>query len=129
MEQGYTEMTYTKTFRAEFLRRHTHLIGVWHLENSRDADWAETPAAWPVGYTKVAEIAADDLEDAFRMTNSIDRTWWEVADVVLMTGGRVGARSSSVGDVFEIDGVGHRIASIGFEAVSDHPGIDKQSRS
>jgi hypothetical protein len=104
-------------------RWHGRLISVWHLDNSRDAGWAETPAAWPVGYTKVAEIAADDLEDAFRMTNSIDRPWWQVADVALMTGGRVGARSSSVGDVFEIEGVANRIASDGFEEVSGHAGI------
>lgn len=100
------------------------LIGVWHLDNTRDAGWAETPGEWPVGYTKIADVAADDLDDAFRITNSIDCLWWEVADVgVLWAGGRVGARSSSVGDVFEIDGVGHRIASAGFEAVSRHPGI------
>ena len=95
-------------------------ISVWHLDNKRDAGWSETPAAWPVGYTKVADVEGDDLDDVFRITNSIDSAWWRVLkhDVP----GR-GLRSSSVGDVFEIDGVGHRIATAGFEAVSRHPGI------
>ena len=105
------------------------LIGVWHLDNTRDAGWAETPAAWPVGYTKVADVAGDDLDDAFRITNSIDCLWWEVADVgVLGTGGRVGARSSSVGDVFEIEGVANRIAPDGFEEASGHAGIVRGRR-
>tara|TARA_R110000744_G_scaffold47123_1_gene103883 strand:- start:973 stop:1299 length:327 start_codon:yes stop_codon:yes gene_type:complete len=103
-------MEYTKTFR----------IGVWHLNNSRDAGWAETPAAWPVGYTQVATIVAGDLDDAYRITNFIDDEddWWENDWL------ETGVRSCSVGDVFEIDGVGHRIAYVGFEAVSDHPGIE-----
>jgi len=104
------------------------LINVWHLDNTRDAGWAETPAAWPGGYTWVAQIEADDLDDAFRITNSIDSDW-----------GTRRIRSSSVGDVFEVygpgpdtwsrgDGVGHRIASAGFEAVSGHAGIENGRR-
>ena len=93
------------------------LINVWHLDNTRDAGWAETPAAWPVGYTWVAQIEADDLDDAFRITNSIDSDW-----------GTRRIRSSSVGDVFEVEGVGYRIASAGFEAVSGHAGIENGRR-
>ena len=88
-------------------------FSVWHLNNTRDADWAETPAAWPVGYTKVAQLEGADLDGVFRLTNSIDSSW----------AGSQGLRSSSVGDVFEVDGVGHRIAAAGFEAVEGHPGI------
>jgi hypothetical protein len=95
-------------------------FSVWHLNNTRDADWTETPATWPVGYTKVAQLEGDDLEDVFRLTNSINSPWWLVLthDVPC-----AGLRSSSVGDVFEVEGVGHRIAAGGFEAVSGHPGI------
>jgi hypothetical protein len=45
-------------------------FSVWHLNNTRDADWTETPATWPVGYTKVAQLEGEDLEDVFRLTNS-----------------------------------------------------------
>ena len=98
-------------------------VSIWHLDNTRDAGWTETPAAWPVGYTKVAQVEGDDLEDVFRITNSIDSAWWLANcnhDVPTS-----GIRSSSVGDVCEIDGVGYRIATTGFDAVSGHPGIEK----
>jgi hypothetical protein len=100
-------------------------FSVWHLNNTRDADWTETPATWPVGYTKVAQLEGEDLEDVFRLTNSINSPWWLVLthDVPC-----AGLRSSSVGDVFEVEGVGHRIATAGFEAVSGHAGIVRGRR-
>ena len=98
-------------------------FGVWHLNNTRDAGWAETPAAWPVGYTKVAQLEGADLDEVFRLTNSIDSPWFEAAGITRVRAGSRGLRSSSVGDVFEVDGVGHRVAAMGFEVVKGHPGI------
>jgi len=98
-------------------------FSVWHLNNTRDADWAETPATWPVGYTKVAELSGADLDEVFQRTNSIESPWFEAAGITRVRAGSRGLRSSSVGDVFEVEGVGHRIAAAGFEAVEGHPGI------
>jgi len=68
-------------------------------------------AAWPVDFYPVAEVDTDDLEEAFTLTNSIDRPWRENSvrqvpaprpfDQYL---GPVGARAGL-----------YRVASFGFE--------------
>lgn len=71
-------------------------------------------------YVKVAAVEATDLEDAYRLSNSIESLWTDNVEVVEKYNlqeckGKFGARSSSVGDVFEVDGVFHAVLSIGFK--------------
>ncbi len=64
---------------------------------------------------KVAEVDTDDLDIAYELTNSIDTVWYET---MRMTGaGEVfgtAHRSSSVGDIFKIDGDLYVVGRIGF---------------
>lgn len=59
------------------------------------------PAVFPVEYTKIATVNCDNLDDAFRVTNTIESAWWmnpEVAETFFGPDSK-GYRSFSVGDV------------------------------
>ena len=60
---------------------------------------------------KVAEVQTDDLDDAFRDTNHIDRAWYENDNVKVIKE----SRSTSVGDVMELGGKRFIVASLGFK--------------
>lgn len=55
--------------------------------------------AFPEGFIHVADVETDDVGRVFELTNSIDRPWWENAEVTFLMGRDGGARSTSVGDV------------------------------
>ncbi len=66
-------------------------------------------------YKKVADVMVDDLEEAWRSTNSIDQPWYHREDVFTYPPNRF--RSSMVGDVFIKDGAAFYVDMIGFEPV------------
>jgi len=72
-------------------------------------------------YERVVNLDADNLEDVFRLCNSIDKYWKETmpesANAVYLKNGNM--RSMSVGDLVD-DGAGNYwvVASFGFEPVS-----------
>lgn len=73
--------------------------------------------AWSEGeYNLVAEVATEDLEEAFVKTNSIDAFWGENEGVQLTNPGE-GCRSSSVGDIFQNDEGFFLVEAIGFEKI------------
>ena len=51
---------------------------------------------FPTDYQLVARVECDNLEDAYRLTNAIDKPWHENYEVTLTRGP---ARSTSPGDV------------------------------
>lgn len=58
---------------------------------------AATLTAFPQGFTRVAEVSTDTVEDVFELTNHIDSDWTKNDGV---TPARLGSiRSTSVGDV------------------------------
>lgn len=68
-------------------------------------------------YRLVAEVATDDLDLAYQLTNSIDCSWWENPGVVQHFEGE-GCRSTSVGDVLEkSDGALYVVCTFGFAAM------------
>lgn len=67
-------------------------------------------------YKKVAEVDSNDLEKIFELTNSIDNYWGENKGVKLITPEN---RSTSVGDLVELDGELHVVASMEFKKLSD----------
>lgn len=75
-------------------------------------------AAYTEGFYKlVATLDSDDLEDGFRLTNSIARPWQEneyLAPGVNFKAHAYRARSTTVGDIIEKDGEYFLVASIGF---------------
>jgi hypothetical protein len=95
-------------------------VTVWHANNPT---WrTEDSPVWDArNYTMVAIIDPNEsgepvsLDDAYRLTNHIDRAWWENEGV-----NRVGSeprRSTSVGDVIFRNGTPYRVASFGFDEI------------
>lgn len=62
--------------------------------------WVDGYKPMPMNYNVVAVVDTDDLEEAFRLTNSIDCPWQENSGVDSML---ESARSTSVGDVMVDD--------------------------
>lgn len=102
---------------------------VFHADYSPDLDKgiaflpdeARITQAWNnqvqgVSYRMVAGVTADDLEDVFRLTNSIDRNWAENPGVQPMPlpFGKGGYRSTSVGDIIVVGDDAFYVDSSGF---------------
>ena len=76
-------------------------------------------------FTLVAEVDVDieakeaesALEDAYRLTNTIHRSWWENDGVIAHVSR---TRSTSVGDVLEIDGRVFAVAACGFREIASN---------
>jgi hypothetical protein len=67
------------------------------------------------GYTHVATVESDNPNDVYRLTNSIDRGWWENDGVEVHV--ETPVRSTSVGDLI-VTGQDHLIVGpIGFETL------------
>lgn len=66
----------------------------------------------PADFELVATVETADLDVAFQLTNHIEGLWWENNWVTLI--GQPKHRSSSVGDVFELNGDYHLVAPVGF---------------
>ena len=52
--------------------------------------------SFPQDYTKIAEVACEDLEEVFRITNDIDSDWTKGPSVIWH---KDRCRSTSVGDI------------------------------
>jgi hypothetical protein len=59
--------------------------------------------AFPRGFTHVANVDAENLDDVFQKTNHIDSDWTLNPGVTLTAMGMFGPRSTSVSDVVIID--------------------------
>ena len=73
---------------------------------------------FPLDYQLVAIVRCDDcgpneLEIAFRQTNTIDCPWWQNNDVMFVLQ-ELGCRSTSVGDVVVLDSVIYRVENAGW---------------
>jgi hypothetical protein len=73
-------------------------------------------------FIEVATVDTDDLEEAFRLTNSINSSWTENSEITLTEKGKQmvrdngGLRSTMVGDVFTINVVNfHVVDMFGFK--------------
>jgi hypothetical protein len=79
---------------------------------------------WPQGYELVAELATDDLDDIFRLTNHIDSAWYENEGVVT----HKQSRSTSVGDIIQTRNGLFRCMPIGWEKFNEPQPEQAQSR-
>jgi len=72
-------------------------FSVYH---KKDPDFMEVPDAPDITeYDFVALVDCEDVEDAFRLTNHIDRNWQENPEVVRTNPDMTSFRSTSVGDL------------------------------
>jgi len=97
---------------------------VFHNQNSRSLFCAEIGDYDPDDYKLVAEVSnnkdqfSDDhdfLEYVYERTNSTFRYWGENKGVNDFTGKN---RSTSVGDVIELNGSKYMVSSVGFEKLT-----------
>lgn len=72
---------------------------VYHRNEMPDPLQTESDLAeeWPHFYHHVADVEAESIEDAYRLTNTIDRAWWNHQEVTPIA--KTPMRSTSVGDV------------------------------
>lgn len=86
---------------------------VYHVKDAALTFSSKNPPL-PENLILVAEFDGD-LETAFRFTNSIDQHWADAKDKRLTVHCR--ARSTSVGDVMELDGVYYIVDMVGFSVL------------
>jgi hypothetical protein len=68
-------------------------------------------AEWPSEYTLAAIVDTDSVEEAYGLTNHVDREWWDNPGVELV-GPKT--RSTSTGDVVVVNGQGYKCESFGW---------------
>jgi len=61
-----------------------------------------------------------DLEDAYRLTQNIEDAWTESGDPRVNPALTDEQRSTSVGDVMEVDGVFYVVSSFGFDVLENY---------
>ena len=101
------------------------MIKVWHCPDELFGSVGRTGTVRILenfhSFKLVAEVFSDDMNVAYERTNTIHGAWWESAVVKFLgsaTHGRRGCRSTSIGDVLELeDGTLQIVASDGFTQV------------
>lgn len=91
-----------------------------HFDVTFEADHAAVEAAWKEGYYDLAAtINTDDKDRAYFLTNSIEGYWPDNEGVVVERHPRElgGWRSTSIGDVLEVNGWFYVVARFGFDAL------------
>ncbi len=67
-------------------------------------------------YEHVANVPGEDLEEAFRLTNSIQKGWYEDKEICI--GEKKGYRSTSVGDIMILNNKEiYVVGSFGFDEI------------
>lgn len=82
----------------------------------RDPERAKSQGLY---YEKVADVAGDDLDMAFQLTNTINKPWVHNQGVVCAVKKRM--RSTSVGDVMAVGGRLFFVARSGFDEIKIAP--------
>lgn len=94
----------------------TKVVRVYHARPEFQAPSGDGPSTFfRCFYEFVAKVEGDDSDEAFRLTNHIDRDWTENPGVQAAPGRH---RSTSVGDVLVMpDGRHLYIAAVGFKEI------------
>ena len=86
----------------------------------------EVASEWPDVYRLVADVKATSVEDACRLTNTIDRAWWENSGVKPKASPPI--RSTSVGDVIITPRGPMLCCAVGWQDVWKLRGARRQER-
>ena len=89
-------------------------ITVYHSTNPRMLFSEIIPAASDL--VQVAVVETSDLDDAYRLTNHIDCDWRTNSEVKTFRLGNV--RSTSCGDVMELNNEFFMVAEVGFTKIT-----------
>jgi hypothetical protein len=90
------------------------MVQVFHNSDFFDFGMRTTHLPDPAKLTLVARVDTNELDDAYRLTNHIDSDWQENPGVEAVGDAGKGARSTSVGDVLEMNDGYWMVASFGF---------------
>jgi hypothetical protein len=93
-----------------YLKLEAEMTKVWHRKSP---SFDESLGLFPGDYELVAEVASDNLEVVYEKTNHIHCVWWENEGVTLVKE----SRSTSVGDVAEVNGKLFLCAMMGWKEV------------
>lgn len=105
-----------------------HAVTVYHVRDDAPLGVAffEHPESWDerseyyekMGcvHVQAERLPMGALEMAFAKTQNIDRAWVKQP---IVTEAEREARSTSVGDVLELDGAYYEVAAIGFDCIND----------
>lgn len=94
------------------------MIRVYHHSWNSDWSFGVVGGRFPKDYSLVAQVATENLEEVFQLTNHIDSDWTLNKGVRAISGSH---RSSSVGDIFVTEkGEAHLVASMGFVKVGTY---------
>ena len=82
---------------------------VWHADppqfsfylNDKEKNVTRIRSEFPNGYQHIADVRADDLNEVFHLTNTVEELWTRNVEIAEVYGDQF--RSTSVGDVI-IDG-------------------------
>jgi hypothetical protein len=85
---------------------------IYHVKNPT---FDETLHNWPEDYELVAEVLTESLCKAFGLTNHVDHPWWDNPEVMAHSQ----TRSTSVGDIVEINGKYHLCSYAGWLEVQE----------
>jgi DNA-binding Lrp family transcriptional regulator len=73
---------------------------IFCVYHKREPDFISEPDIIKTGdYDYVATVVCEDLEDVFRITNTIDKEWWKNPEIRKLNPDKDGFRSTSVGDL------------------------------
>lgn len=76
-----------------------------------------TGVSFPKNFEKVAEIKCDSLDEAWILSNSTERQWYNNPGVKIVASDCTRLRSSMAGDVFAIKNKFFQVSSIGFTEI------------
>jgi len=95
----------------------TMKMTVWHAKEP-NFGMGEHPKFDEQHFEKVAELSTYTPEDAFHLTNHIDKEWWKNSGIFWH---KPQSRSTSVGDVIvQEDGKQFRVDPVGMSEFSEH---------
>lgn len=104
------EVYHKKSFR-ELVKHPRDTMGIRAMFD------AQENAQWPGDYDHVASVEGESLEDAFELTNTIERAWYTNEGVTGRFDGG-GCRSTSVGDVIVLEnGETWKCANFGWDRI------------
>ena len=73
-------------------------------------------------YLRVAEFYADEdekyLSIAYELTNSIQTPWYESPYLQVANSAKEGCRSTSIGDIIQVEGRSYMVAGCGFTEIT-----------
>ena len=99
------------------------MIKIYHKIKPTFID--EDKTGFPNGYEAVAVVNVNDLDEVYKLTQNLDNVWIENnavfanlnASTLQESNGKKAFRSSSVGDVFELNSKFYVICMEGFEEI------------